>query len=116
MELDRELKDRIMDNMRSYLEDNNIPYRSITIRDGKPIVIVSNDILYRLMDTGLDDKRINGRFIAQGENGWAAYVSTDGAISYNFAENLTEYQASRFALGIDYGRKPKLSRYARAII
>ena len=116
MELDKELKQSMIDNARSYLDEKSIPYRFITIRRGIPVVIVDIDTFYKIIDRNLEGKGILGRFIAQGENGWSAYMKTDEKTGYQLMENLTEYQASCFITETEYGRKPKLSRYAMGVI
>lgn len=112
MELDKEVKRKLIEDTKKYLKKKKVPYRFITIRDGLPVVIVDEDTFYKLLDRSLDGRCITGRFIAQGENGWSAYYSEDEMRSFNLMEGMTEYEASRFVLSQEFGRKPKTSRYA----
>lgn len=116
MELDREIKQTIIQSKKDYLTQKDIPYRSIAIREGNPIVIVDNTTFYKIIDRNLEGDTIEGRFLSQGENGWSAYVKERGESLYKLKEDMTEYQASCFILGIDYGRKPKTSRFATGVI
>lgn len=116
MELDREIKQSMIDGTRDYLDKKSIPYRFITIRKGLPVVIVDMDTFYKIIDRNLESGGIIGRFIAQGERGWSAYMKTEEKTGYQLMENLTEYQASCFITETEYGRKPKLSRYAMGVI
>ncbi len=112
MELDKEVKKKLIEDTKKYLNKKKVPYRYITIRDGVPVIIVDNDTFYKLLDRTLDGRCIVGRFITQGENGWSAYYSEDEFRKFNLMENMTEYEASRFVLSQEFGRKPKTSRYA----
>lgn len=112
MELDKELKQTMIQSSKDYLRSKKIPYRFITIRNGHPVVIVDNSTFYDIMGRNLEGDCIEGRFLAQGENGWAAYVKEDSESRFRLKEDMTEYQASCFIQGIEYGRKPKTSRFA----
>lgn len=112
MELDKELKETMIQSSKDYLMTKKIPYRFITIRNGRPVIIVDNSTFYDIMDRNLEGDCIEGRFITQGEKGWAAFVKEDGESKFRLKEDMTEYQASCFIQGIEYGRKPKTTRFA----
>lgn len=116
MELDREVRDSMIQSSKEYLNDKKIPYRFITIRDGLPVIIVDNETFYGIIDRNLEGDSIEGRFLAQGEKGWSAYVKSDGKSRFTLQENMTEYQASCFIAGIEYGRKKKKTRFAMGVI
>lgn len=116
MELDKEIKEMMIQAKKDYLTQKNIPYRFIAIRGGSPVVIVDNDTFYKVIDRNLDGDTIEGRFLSQGENGWSAYVRDGEQSRYRLKEDMTEYQASCFIQGIEYGRKPKTSRFAMGVI
>ena len=115
MELDKELKQSMMESTKRYLEENSIPYRFIKIRNGVPVVIVDIKTFYDIIDRNLGKETIFGRYLAQGEKGWSAYMRTDQQTRWLMHENLTEYQASCIITGTEFGRKPKLSRYAMGV-
>lgn len=112
MELDKELKETMIQSCRDYLTTKKVPYRFITIRNGTPVVIVDDSTFYSILDRNLEGDCIEGRFLAQGENGWSAYVKEDSHSRFKLKDNMTEYQASCFIQGIEYGRKPKTTRFA----
>jgi len=112
MELDTDIKQSLIESSRSYLKEKNIPYRYITIRRGIPVVILDEEVFYQLIDRNLEGDSIQGCFLTQGEQGWSAYKRNDTESRYQLKENLTEYQASCWITDMEYGRKPKLTRYA----
>lgn len=116
MELDKELRQSIIQSKRDYLSEKNIPYRLIVIRDGSPVVIVDEKTFFSIIDRNLESDPIEGKFLSQGENGWLAYVKDGGKSRFTLKDNMTEYQASCFVQGIEYGRKPKTSRFAMGVI
>ena len=113
MELDKDIKQSLIDTSKSYLKEKGIPYRFIAIRRGTPVVIVDEDTFYQeIIDRSLKGDPVKGCFLTQGERGWAAYKRTDEESRYQLKENLTEYQATCWITDIEYGRKPKLTHYA----
>ena len=116
MELDKELKQSMIESTRRYLEEKSIPYRFIKIRNGVPVVIVDIETFYSIIDRNLENDGIYGRYLAQGSNGWSAYMRTQSQTRYQMHENLTEYQASCIITETDFGRKPKLTRYAMGVL
>lgn len=113
MELDTDIKQSLIEASRNYLKEKHIPYRFITIRRGIPVVIVSEDVFYQeIINRNLEGDTVKGHFLTQGEKGWSAYKRTDEESRFQLKENLTEYQASCWITDTEYGRKPKLSRYA----
>lgn len=115
MELDKELKQSMIESTRRYLAEKSIPYRFIKIRNGLPVVIVDIDTFYSIIERNLEDDGIFGRYLAQGEKGWSAYMKTESQTKWQMHENLTEYQASCIITETDFGRKPKLTRYAMGV-
>lgn len=116
MELDREIRENIIQTKREYLTEKKIPYRFIVIRGGNPVVIVDDKTFYNIIDRNLEGDAIEGRFLSQGENGWLAYVKEGGKSRFTLKDEMTEYQASCFVQEIEYGRKPKTSRFAMGVI
>lgn len=114
MELDKELKQSMIESTRRYLEEESIPYRFIKIRNGVPVVIVDMDTFHSIIYLKLRN-RIYGRYLAQGNNGWAVFMRTQAHPCYQMHENLTEYQASCIVTETEYGRKTKSSRYAMGV-
>lgn len=112
MRLDDDVRVRIVNRERRYLEDCNIPFNFIKVRDGHPIVIVDANTLYNIYHRHLYGETITGRFIALGEKGWIAYCHTEGEPRINLSEKLTEVNATRFVLGETIGHAPRRGRYA----
>ena len=115
MELDKELKQSMIESTRRYLEERSIPYRYIKIRAGVPVVIVDIDTFYSIIDRNLGEGGIYGRYLAQGEKGWSAYMKTESQTHYQIHENLTEYEASCIITDKQYGRKPRFTRYVMGV-
>ena len=116
MELDKEVKRMLIDDTKAYLTKNRIPYRYITIRDGLPVIIVDYNTFDRILNGDKNGGKIVGRFIAQGERGWSGYCCEDGLAKYNIREKMTEYQATCFVIGQQFGRKPRTTRFATGVI
>ena len=116
MELDREIKQSMIESSKKYLKDKSVPYRFITIRGGLPVVILDIKDFYSVIDRNLDGDCIEGRFLSQGENGWNAYIKEGAQSKYNLMEGMTEYQASCYITGAEFGRKPKTTRYAMGVL
>ena len=116
MELDREIKQTMIESSRQYLKDKSVPYRFITIRSGIPVVILDVKEFYKVIDRNLEGDCIEGRFLSQGENGWNAYIKEGGQSRYNLKEGMTEYQAACYITGTEFGRKPKTTRYAMGVL
>ena len=115
MELDKEIKRTLINDTKDYLKKHKIHYRYITVRGDMPVVVVDYDTFVNLLSGTADGGRIIGRFIAQTDNGWSAYISEDEYSNYRFCEKLTEYQATCFVIGQQFGRKPKMSRFAGGV-
>ena len=116
MELDKEVKRMLIEDTKAYLTENRIPYRFITIRDGLPVTIVDYEIFNRILNGDRNGGKVIGRFIAQHQTGWSGYCCEDGMARFNIREKMTEYQATCFVIGQEFGRKPKTSRFATGVI
>lgn len=113
MKLDNEVKRQLRESTRDYLNSMGIEYDTIAIRDGEPIVIVSDAVFHRIVDGAINN--VYGKFLMKEERGWSAYVKTPSMKRCQFREMMTEYQATRFVLGLEYGRKERITRYTGGI-
>ena len=110
MELDIEIKRTMIQSSKDYLSQASIPYRCIVIRRGIPVVIVDAQTFDVLLD-----RKVDGHYMAQCGKTWSAYKKTDEQLKPQYVENMTEYQASCWITDTEYGRKPKLTRYATGV-
>ena len=107
MQLDIEIKRTMIQSSKDYLSQASIPYRSIVIRRGIPVVIVDAETFEEILD-----RKMDGYYMAQSERGWSAYKKSDNELYPQYRENMTEYQASCWITDTEFGRKPKLTRYS----
>lgn len=113
MKLDQDVQKRIVTSTKAYLKKNNVTFRFIKVRSGRPVVIVDRETLYDIVDRSIVRGRpILGRYLAQGEKGWLAVVHEQGKDPRrDLSEKLTEVTATKFVLGEPIGHGPRRGRY-----
>ena len=102
----------IIDSESKRLEMMNLPFMHINVLDRKPVVLVDDDMMDRIIGIRDSGVQLRGLFVSMNKNGtWSAsYLDHDGI--HHHRSDMTECRAYRWVLGYPIGRKPLTSKYS----